>query len=101
MISVGKIMDGLFKENRLAERNALVPRWRELYQSYDWGLIEGQEVFIQRGNRLVSGELLECLPENYFLVRFETGGEMVVSGFSLKHEAPREPEQLSLFEVIV
>ena len=101
MMSVGETMDQLFKENRLAERNALVPRWRALYQAYDWGFTEGQDLFIWRGKRLAPGKLIECLPENQFLVRFETGGEMIVPGFLLKHEGPKEPEQISLFDEVL
>ena len=100
MQELNKQIRDLEHHNRWHERNELCIEWRELYRAYDWGFIEGQEVFIHREKRLVPGKLLECLPENRFLVRFETGGEMIVPGFLLKHKAPREPEQLSLFEVI-
>ena len=101
MQELSKQIRDLEKQNRWHERNELCVEWRELYRAYDWGFVKGQEVFIYRGKRLVPGNLLQCLPENRFLVRYETGGEMIVPGSILKHEAPREPEQLSLFEVIV
>jgi len=36
MLEIGQRIDELFKQDRLDERNELVPRWRQLYRMCDF-----------------------------------------------------------------
>lgn len=103
--AVGNEINRLFKENRLQERNALVPRWRELSRAYDWGFSVRETVeTIAWANRWQVAVITEhdtC--ENTFYVRNDKGWEIGVPGSLLRkigiveEKVGDQHEQLALF----
>lgn len=83
-------MNELLKQGKLAERNALVDRWRELYQNCDFGFRVGDRVLcpIVKKNRVFT--ITKITDDNYF----QLDGRDLVPGNALEKYKP-EPEQLS------
>lgn len=101
MMEVSKRMDELDKQNRLVERNELVPRWRELYRMYDFGFTinEKVETLAWRRTKWSEAKIIEHTEDNYFLVRNDKGWEMYVSGILIRKFKNQitAPIQLTLF----
>lgn len=85
MKDIGEKIDTLFKQNKLKERNKLVPRCRELYRSYNFGFKTKDEVeTIAWWNKWTNAKIVEHREDNYFLVQNEKGWEVYVPGTLLR-----------------
>lgn len=102
MMDISRKMNELYKENRLSERNELVPKWRELYRIYDFGFSIKEKVQTIAWRRTTWNEeaiIIEHTKDNYFLIRNEKGWVVYVPGFQIRKIKEQEPEpmQLTLF----
>ncbi|MGC7931426.1 MULTISPECIES: hypothetical protein [Lysinibacillus] len=101
MVETSQRINELFKQNKLKERNKLVPRWRELYRMYDFGFSVNETVeTLAWRNSWSEAKIVEHRDDNYFLIRNMKGWEVYVPGTLIRKPIIVEHkhiEQLSLF----
>ena len=81
MMEISSLMHKLSKERKWQERNRLTPRWRELYNAYDFNFSVNEQVLIKEGRGNVLGKIKDYIEEeNAFLVKKDSGGECIYPG---------------------
>lgn len=82
MQEVSKVMSEFYRVNNLKDRNALVPRYRELSRAYDWGFkVRDHIETIAWQNRWMKAKIIEHdAGENMYYVRNDKGWEIGVQG---------------------
>ena len=79
----------LYKEKNWKEHNKLVPLYRQLYESHDFGFSPGDIVETYAWSRWEPAKILEHDPvENTFFIRNEKGWECIASGLLMRRLPP-------------
>lgn len=102
MMRIGKLTNELLKQNRYAERNELVKRYRELKALYKFPFAVGDEVNVSTCKRPHRIKNIES--HDRFLIEDTNGWEKIVCGTMLtkiikdNSEQKTDDMQLNLFE---
>ena len=91
--------DELFKQNNLAERNKLCEPIRQLYKEIDWGFKVGEKVLLRESGRKMPAKIIAHTEDNYFDVRKDSGGDIIVPAQLLVKIVEDEPAQIEQLEL--